>query len=91
MTIDKRGFIELWDPNTFDFPKNNPRLSFKVKIDTDYFELLKKKTTAIGACLSPNGEYLAIICSDKQVRVFKFSSGKLYLTIDESDKRIQEI
>jgi peptidylprolyl isomerase domain and WD repeat-containing protein 1 len=87
VSIDKKGFIELWDPNTFDFPKND-RLTFKVKIDTDYFELLKKKTTALGACLSPNGEYLAIVCTDKQVRVFKFSSGKLIAAIDESDKKM---
>lgn len=90
VSIDKRGFIELWDPETLDFPKND-RLSFKVKIDTDYFELLKKKTFAVGACLSPNGEYLAIASMDKQVRLFKFASGKLIATIDESDKRIQEV
>lgn len=87
MSIDRRGFIELWDPDTFDFPKNE-RLTFKVKIDTDYFELLKKKAIAIGACLSPDGEYLAIISTDKQVRIFKFSSGKMIAVIDESDKRI---
>ncbi len=64
VSIDKKGFIELWDPNTLDFPKND-KLAFKVKIDTDYFELLKKKTSPVGACLSPNGEYLAIYCFDK--------------------------
>lgn len=90
MSIDRRGFIELWDPNTLDFPKS-PLLKFKLKLDTDYFELLKKKTTALGACLSNNGELLAIYAADKQVRIFSFATGKIIVTIDESDKRIQEI
>lgn len=59
ISIDRRGFIELWDPNTFDFPKSS-KLNFKVKIETDLFELVKRKAAPTGACLSPNGHYLAI-------------------------------
>lgn len=65
ISIDKKGFIEIWDPNTYDLPKLSSGLQYSHKIDTDFYELLKKKTTPTGACLSPNGEYLAIYSSDK--------------------------
>ncbi|EGR34052.1 peptidylprolyl isomerase domain and WD repeat 1 [Ichthyophthirius multifiliis] len=90
VSIDKKGFIELWDPDNYDFPKNK-ELKFTCKMDTDYFELLKKKVFAFGACLSNNGKYMALVCSDKFIRIFDFLSGKLIRIIDESDKKNSEI
>ncbi|EAR95354.1 peptidyl-prolyl cis-trans isomerase, cyclophilin-type protein (macronuclear) [Tetrahymena thermophila SB210] len=90
VSIDKGGFIEIWDPKTFDFPENS-KFKFSSKLQTDYFELLKKQVVPLGACLSNNGQYLAIYGSDKQIRIFNFKTGKIIHTIDESDKRIQEI
>jgi peptidylprolyl isomerase domain and WD repeat-containing protein 1 len=68
---------------TLEKPK---RVKFQFKAETDLFELIKCKTFCLSLSLSQNGEYFALFCKDKQLRVFNFTTGKLLLTINESLK-----
>lgn len=58
ISIDKEGFIEFWDPFTQDFPKG--KLNFTCKIDSDLFDLVKKKVTPRAFQLSNTGLLFAL-------------------------------
>ena len=60
-------------------------------METDFYELVKKKVSVYGASISGNGKIFAVICSDKFIRIFDFVRGKLIKVIDESDKKNTEI
>jgi peptidylprolyl isomerase domain and WD repeat-containing protein 1 len=67
-SIDERGFLELWDPNTFDFPSN---LKYKFKLETDFLQLIQANSAPLSLSISPKGKYLAIMLKDKIIRIFK--------------------
>eukprot|EP00955_Chlamydomonas_euryale_P029248 308308-Chlamydomonas_euryale.AAC.1 len=46
--------------------------SFKSKLDTDLFDLVKAKTTALSVEASRDGRQLAMFCADRRVRVLRF-------------------
>jgi len=39
ITIDITGRMEIWDPQTADFPKNSKKLKYDSKIKTDFYVL----------------------------------------------------
>lgn len=46
--------------------------------------MAKNKTTPYSLTISPNGELFGCICKDRQVRIFRFETGKLYRQYDEN-------
>jgi peptidylprolyl isomerase domain and WD repeat-containing protein 1 len=78
ISIDERSFIEVWNPNTFDFPTY---LSYKCKIETDFLQLLQASSTPLSINLSPHGNLLAVMLKDKLIRIFNLKTGKLTHTI----------
>ena len=62
------------------------KVKFQFKAETDLFELIKCKTFCLSLSLSHNGEYFAVFCKDKHLRIFKFSTGKIILTLNETLK-----
>jgi len=81
ISIDKKGVIEYWNPETKQLPEG---LKFQFKSDTHLYELAKNQTVPYSLQIAPNGKYFGIISNDRQIRVFRFSTGKIYRQYNES-------
>ncbi|CAG8599667.1 27760_t:CDS:10, partial [Racocetra persica] len=83
VSIDSSGMIEYWSPDEpFDLPKT---VSFEYKSDTDLYEFKKSKSVPISLTFSPDyQQFVTMSIDDRQVRVFRFSTGKLTRKYDES-------
>jgi len=53
------------------------RLLFEYLAETDYFELVQKKTFALAIEFSHSGETMALFARDRKIRLFDFKTGKL--------------
>lgn len=84
ISTDDSGIIEIWDPETFDFPTDEKKLKFELISDTDFLELAKIKTCALSCTVSNSGEMIAFYCKDRKIRIFTIRNGKLIKTIDET-------
>ena len=76
------GYIEYTGAGDLKFPSG--AVKFTLKMDTDLFALAKAKTTARSLEVSKDGEQFAAFCGDGRVRVWRFATGKLRRTYDES-------
>ncbi|CAN1252361.1 Peptidyl-prolyl cis-trans isomerase CYP71 [Linum perenne] len=83
------GIIEYWRPSTLQFPEDE--VDFKVKSDTDLFEIIKCKTSVSSIEVSPDGEQFSITSPDRRIRVFWFVKGKLRRVYDESLEVAQDL
>lgn len=81
LSVDQRGMIEYWSNATFRTPKG---LRWTYKTDTDLYDLMKHKTQPTSLTISPNGKLFAVVSTDRCIRVFKFSSGKLMRKYDDN-------
>eukprot|EP01117_Protostelium_nocturnum_P018673 TRINITY_DN7855_c0_g1_i1.p1 TRINITY_DN7855_c0_g1~~TRINITY_DN7855_c0_g1_i1.p1 ORF type:complete len:617 (-),score=251.02 TRINITY_DN7855_c0_g1_i1:38-1888(-) len=88
VSCDSKGMIEYWNPETQQTPEN---LDFQYKTQTDLYEFAKNKTVPTSLSMSPDGTLFACMGKDRQVRVFTFSTGKLYRKYDESQQTINKI
>jgi WD40 repeat protein len=88
VSIDERAFLEVWNPNTFDFPTHLP---YKYKTQTQFLQLLQANSPPLSMTLSPRGTYLAVLLKDKIIRIFNMKTGKLVETISENIKEIIKI
>ncbi|KAI9145218.1 peptidyl-prolyl cis-trans isomerase cyp15 [Paraphysoderma sedebokerense] len=83
VSVDDSGMIEYWSPQEpFNLPKT---ILWKFKSDTDLYEFKKSKSKPTCLAISPDCQYFVTYgISDRQVRIFKFASGKLIRKYDES-------
>ena len=90
VSTDDNGVVEIWDPETYDFPESSDRLahkklSFDLISDTDFLpEFIRNKTCALSCTLSNNGLMIAFYCRDRKIRVFSIRTGKLVRSFDET-------
>jgi peptidylprolyl isomerase domain and WD repeat-containing protein 1 len=85
VSADKSGMLEYWMGPKQDYKIPDKKVvMFDSKLDTDLFELAKKKTYALSLNISPDGKFIAAFGADRKIRIFRFLSGKLYCVIDES-------
>jgi len=78
ISADSRGIIEIWGLNAEDgYKLPSSAVSFESKMDTDLFELARKKTVPTSVTSSPNGEFFTVSATDGIMRVFRLKSGKL--------------
>lgn len=82
ISVDTKGMIEYWSGSDYTFPQ--AQVTFTMKLDTDLFSLAKAKTTSKSLEVSKDGSQFATFSTDRRVRVFRFQSGKLRRTYDES-------
>ena len=73
--------LEYWSPATYSFPAN---VAFRFKLDTDLFDLAKDKAVPSSMVVSRDGQYLLVMASDRQIRVFSFATGKLFRKYNET-------
>ncbi|KAJ2556790.1 Peptidyl-prolyl cis-trans isomerase cyp15 [Coemansia sp. RSA 1933] len=83
VSVDKGGMVEYWTlEEPFILPKS---IDFKLKSQTDLYEFKKSRCVPNSLVFSPNYELFACTSiEDSAIRVFKFSTGKLYRKYDES-------
>ncbi|KAG4978586.1 hypothetical protein JHK86_038060 [Glycine max] len=82
LSADAKGIIEYWSPATLQFPENE--VNFKLKSDTNLFEIAKCKTSVSAIEVSPDGKQFSITSPDRRIRVFWYRTGKLRRVYDES-------
>lgn len=89
ISADENGMIEYWRPGgNYEKPDN----VFEYKSQTNLFEFKKAKSTPATITISPSGSQFATFSfPDRKIRIFDFSSGKLYRTYDESLQIIEEM
>ncbi|KAE9600558.1 putative peptidylprolyl isomerase transcription factor WD40-like family [Lupinus albus] len=89
ISADVKGIIEYWSPATLQFPEDE--VSFKLKTDTNLFEIVKCKTSVSAIEVSPDGKQFSITSPDRRIRVFWFRTGKLRRVYDESLEVAQDL
>ncbi|KAA8544222.1 hypothetical protein F0562_022234 [Nyssa sinensis] len=89
ISADIKGIIEYWNPATLQFPENG--VNFKLKSDTNLFEIVKCKTSVSAIEVSPDGKQFLITSPDRRIRVFWFRTGKLRRVYDESLEVAQDL
>jgi peptidylprolyl isomerase domain and WD repeat-containing protein 1 len=78
VSIDNEGFIEVWNPESLEFP---PSIASS-KFDTDLFEL--KKDTASAVSLAVSNQHFAIMTNLGFLKIFRVSDCKLVRAFDET-------
>ena len=73
--------IEYFDTETLEIPKT---VKFHFKSETSLYEFTKSKALILSVELSRDGEYFVILSNDEKIRIFKFSSGKVFRIYRES-------
>jgi peptidylprolyl isomerase domain and WD repeat-containing protein 1 len=68
---------------TLKFPENNG-LKFRLKSDTNLFEIAKCKTRVSSIEVSLDGKQFSVTSPDRRIRVFWFTTGKTRRVYDES-------
>ena len=87
---DSKGVLEYWDPETYEGlverTKETARMEvkFKFKLDTDLYEMAKVPTRPTSISCAPDGKNFAVTALDKNVRVFRFATGKLRRKYNET-------
>ncbi|KHN21445.1 peptidyl-prolyl cis-trans isomerase CYP71 isoform X1 [Glycine soja] len=89
LSADAKGIIEYWSPATLQFPENE--VNFKLKSDTNLFEIAKCKTSVSAIEVSPDGKQFSITSPDRRIRVFWYRTGKLRRVYDESLEVAQDL
>lgn len=84
ISIDESGMLEYWYSPQKDCSFPDDLVTFESKMDTDLYEFAKDKTRVNDLAISPNGQHFATTSSDRRVRLFKFSTGKILRVFDES-------
>lgn len=89
VSFDIAGWIEYWEPHTASTPSSpdfpaNPALRIKNKFSSDVCCLLKRKTYALSATLSPAETYFSVVTKDRMVHIFELASGLVLKTINLS-------
>ncbi|CAG8473353.1 10592_t:CDS:10, partial [Cetraspora pellucida] len=83
VSADSSGMVEYWSPDEpFELPKT---VSFEYKSDTDLYEFKKSKSVPTSLTFSPDyKQFVTMSIDDRQVRVFRVSTGKMTRKYDES-------
>lgn len=89
VSADAKGLLEYWSPSTLTFPEDV--VNFRLKTDTNLFELAKCKTSVSAIEVSNDGTQFAVTSPDRRIRVFWFKTGKLRRVYDESLEVAQDL
>lgn len=88
VSIDFKGIVEVWSTTSTDdlgkpCTKALNGTLYDSKMDTDLYELVKRKLFAYAVAASPNGHSFAIYCSDGIIRIYNRATGKIVTKLDE--------
>lgn len=97
VSVDESGMMEYWRPSFEDESKGfttatAPDVAFELKSETDLYEFKKAKCAPKSLTFAHDySNFATYSMQDRQVRIFKFSSGKLIRKYDESLDTITEM
>jgi len=91
ISADINGFIEYWDPNTLDIPKDSSKVGFKSKFQTDLFDMVNSKTYALSITISPTGKYWSMVTKDRKILLFDFKKAKAIRKLNYNLDNISEM
>lgn len=99
VSADEDGVVEYWRMTSSSIgfvklPFNNPDQDLSKSAETCFSEFKQldnklKKIRVHHICFSQDGDYFVTTSSDRKIRIFKFKSGKLVRTYDETLERIE--
>ena len=100
ISADAKGMIEYWSANddinngnstsltsTTITKSYRPRagiLQFSSKLETDLFELAKLRILPMTITIDQQSLFFVITATDKRIRLYQFTTGKLLYTLDET-------
>ncbi len=88
---DAAGVFEYWSGVMEDCAFPAKRVEFSSKLDTDLFDLVKAHATPRAIAFSPDWQRFAVWASDRKMRLFRTSTGKLIKVYDESFTTVTEL
>lgn len=88
VSVDRNGMLEYWSTHRQNYSFPSQIVRFETKLDTDLYELAKLKQIPHDIAFSLDGQYMAMICSDRKIRLFRFLTGSLVRVYDESIQSI---
>lgn len=91
VSVDTKGMLEYWSSPSYDYKFPEDRVDFDSKLDTDLYEFVKHKVTIHDLSFSPDGTHFAVISSDRKIRLFKFSTGKMLRVFDETLQQLTSL
>jgi len=106
VSTDCKGIIEVWDVSTTTTtPEDNEStfalggavtssrngVEYDSKMDTQLYDLVKKKTFGIALAITKDGSHFAIYAADHKIRVYNHATGTIVVTYDERSKVYDKI
>lgn len=100
VSADHNGIIEVWNAaSTNTSSSSSPttnigsaptqvqhKIEYSSKMDTQLYDLVKKKTFGIAIAISPTGTHFCVYGADRKIRLYEHSTGKIVVTYDERAK-----
>lgn len=94
ISADLKGILEIWDctvdkvgsPPT----KTDNGIAYASKMETQLYELMRKKTYCIALAVSPTGTHFCVYGADLKIRLYNHASGNIVVTYDERPKVYDE-
>ena len=84
VSVDQNGMLDYWGTHRSDYRFPSQIVRFESKMDTDLYQLAKCNQIPHDIAFSLDGQHMAMICSDRKIRVFRFLTGKMLRVYDES-------
>jgi len=89
MSADLKGILEVWDctiEKVGSPPTRDNGIAYTSKMDTQLYELMRKKTFCMALAISPTGSHFCVFGNDLKVRLYNHASGNIVVTYDERPK-----
>ena len=88
VTVDVAGVMDYWSTRAYTSP-TAPLVSFHSKLDTDLYTFARLSLLPTSLTFSHSGALFATTSSDRIIRLFRFSSGRVVKQYDDSLTSIQ--
>eukprot|EP00668_Euglena_longa_P001294 GGOE01001529.1.p1 GENE.GGOE01001529.1~~GGOE01001529.1.p1 ORF type:complete len:621 (-),score=183.00 GGOE01001529.1:278-2077(-) len=82
VSASQDGMLEYWSSDSYQFEAKG--LRFTSKLDTDLYDFGKDNTVPYSLDFSRDGQLFAMWGKDRQLRVYRFLTGKRYRAYNES-------
>ena len=89
ISADLKGILEVWDctiEKVGSPPTRENGIAYSSKIDTQLYELMRKKTFCIALAVSPTGTHFCVLAHDLKVRLYNHATCNIVVTYDERPK-----
>ena len=82
LSVDTSGVLDYFSTASFSAP-THPTVTFTSKLDTDLYTFHRSNITVHSVSFSHSGALFATTSSDRLIRIFRFSTGRIVKQYDE--------